>query len=240
MDNQGMGAFHYVAWSSKSTVADIKPFLTHDVSCLFAKDYEGRSVLSFAVERGNIAMLNYILGLPIQIDLCGPDKRGMSLMHYAVRSKRVEVISILRDHGCDIGALDHCQQSPLHHAAKAGNLEAVKLLLKILDPQSTNLPDYQDQTLLAIAQFHGKTAVSEFLRTTIISPDTFGPVCALKYTNGGTCTGPESTLSACNDPTSNGHWQKGWMILRNWRIVIEVAMLVLLLCRFSRRDIGLG
>ena len=100
VDDRGMQLPHYIAWSSKSSIADIEPFLTGVDLQGYAKDDEGRTVLFFAAERGNIALLQYILNLPNRPHLKDTDVNGMSLMHYAVRSRRVDTIDLLFQHGC--------------------------------------------------------------------------------------------------------------------------------------------
>ena len=130
-DDRGLQLLHYVAWSSKSIIADIQPFLTRDIACISAKDNQGRSVLFFLAERGNIAILDYILNLPKRPNVNDTDTDKMSLMHYAVRSKRVQTINILYKYGCSTQAIDNNKQTALHHAVKRKNLEAAKRLLQL-------------------------------------------------------------------------------------------------------------
>ena len=151
-DDQGLVLLHYIAWSSKSRVTDIQHYISADASRAFTRDNEGRSLLFFAAERGNLEILEYILSLPSKPELTDTDCRGMSLMHYAVRSKRVHSINLLFDSGSPARIVDYNQQTALHHAVKRGNLEAVKRLL-LLDGDE----------LLAYEDSHGRTPL-EFAR----------------------------------------------------------------------------
>lgn len=145
-DDQGLVLLHYIAWSSKSKVTDIQQLISADISRAFTRDNEGRSLLFFAAERGNLEILEYILSLPKRPELTDTDSRGMSLMHYAIRSKRVDAIKLLYNSGCPACIVDYSQQTALHHAVKRGNLEAIKRLL---------LLDGHD--LLAYEDSHGRT-----------------------------------------------------------------------------------
>lgn len=145
-DNEGLVLVHYIAWSSKSRVTDMQHLISADTSRAITKDNEGRSLLFFAAERGNLEILEYLLSLPKRPELTDTDSRGMSLMHYAIRSKRVHAINLLYDSGCPAHIADNSQQTALHHAVKRGNLEAVKRLL---------LLDGHD--LLAYKDDHGRT-----------------------------------------------------------------------------------
>ena len=54
---------------------------------------------------------------------------GFTLLHYAAKDNRLEVIEYLVSSGCDINAVDDEEQTPLHKSAMFGNAEAVELLV---------------------------------------------------------------------------------------------------------------
>lgn len=54
---------------------------------------------------------------------------GYTLLHYAAKDNRLEVIEYLVSSGCDINAVDDDEQTPLHKSAMFGHTEAVKLLI---------------------------------------------------------------------------------------------------------------
>ena len=165
VDDRGMHLLHYFAWSSKSTVADIRPFLGGDASYVFAKDHEGRSILFFAAERGNCSILDHILKLPNRPRLSDTDVNGVSLMHYAVRSRRPQTILILYHHGCSIRAVDKNRQTALHHAVKRGNIEAIKQLILLDGSGLSNRVDSRGQTPLELAIDIGKVEIVAYLES---------------------------------------------------------------------------
>lgn len=187
IDDRGMQLLHYIAWSSKSSVADIKPFLTGVDLQGYAKDDEGRSVLFFAAERGNIALLRYILNLPNRPHLEDTDANGLSLMHYAVRSRRVGTIDILSQHGCSFEIVDKNRQTALHHAVKRKNLEATKRLLSFDNSRLLDWKDINGRTPFDLAVRTKEKAIIECLASTPsslsnIPKETNLPFCDLEAT----------------------------------------------------------
>lgn len=146
-------------------MAEIQPFLIGNASHVFAKDNEGRSVLFFAVERGNVEILNHLLELPNRPDLSDTDFNGLSLMHYAVRSSRVQTIDVLYDHGCSIRAVDKNNQTALHHAVKRGNLEGIKRLLFLDGSGLLEKMDNRGQTALDLAVYTNEVIVMAHLKS---------------------------------------------------------------------------
>ena len=162
-DDQGLVLLHYIAWSSKSRVTDMQYLISADTSRAITKDNEGRSLLSFAAERGNLEILEYILSLPKRPELTDTDSRGMSLMHYAIRSKRVHAINLLYDSGCPARIADKSQQTALHHAVKRGNLEAVKRLLLLDGHDLLAYEDVHGRTPLDLARLWNHAAIAIYL-----------------------------------------------------------------------------
>ena len=54
---------------------------------------------------------------------------GFTLLHYAAKENRLEVIEYLVSSGCDINAVDDDGQTPLHKSAMLGHTESVILLI---------------------------------------------------------------------------------------------------------------
>ena len=54
---------------------------------------------------------------------------GFTLLHYAAKENRLEVIEYLVSSGCDINAVDDEGQTPLHKSTMFGHAESVKLLI---------------------------------------------------------------------------------------------------------------
>lgn len=220
VDNRGMHLLHYLAWSCKSTVADIGPLLACDASSVFAKDHEGRTVLFFAAERGNFAILESLLKSPNRPQLSDTDSNGLSLMHYAVRSRRTETIKILNHHGCSIRALDNNKQTPLHHAAKRGNLAAVKGLLLLDGSDLLGRVDKCGRTPLDLAKNAGKIDVMAHFQS--ISPS---------YSHSTDDTGSLPCHSQLHDARKQRQFFAHWIYRRIlslsfWQILALLAILV--------------
>ena len=163
-DDRGMHILHHFAWTCKSTIADIQPVLASDGSNVFVKDHEGRSVLFFTAERGNFTVLDYFLQLPERPNMSSTDVNGLSLMHYAVRSPRVQIVDRLYHHGCSIQVVEKKKQTLFHHAVKRGNLEAIKRFL-LIDESNSLLEnaDSQVQTPLDLAESINDAAIIAYL-----------------------------------------------------------------------------
>ena len=70
--------------------------------------------------------------LPKVIDLAQIDHKyqlGFTLLHYAVKENKLEVIEYLVSSGCDINAVDDEGQTPLHKSTVFGHAESAKLLI---------------------------------------------------------------------------------------------------------------
>ena len=79
-----------------------------------------------------LAVEGNIKELPKVIDLAHINHKyqfGFTLLHYAAKENRLEVIEYLVSSGCDINAVDDNGQAPLHKSAMFGHTESVKLLI---------------------------------------------------------------------------------------------------------------
>ena len=163
-DDQGMHLLHYLAWSSKSQVSDLQPFLTEG-SDVFTRDHRGRSMLFFAAERGNTAILEHFLGSGEQPNWADADCDGLSLMHYAVRSARIQTIDVLHNHGYCALTSDKNMQNALHHAVRRSNLEATKRLLFLYGRTLLDAVDSNGRTPLNLAQDAHDSAALSHMKT---------------------------------------------------------------------------
>jgi ankyrin repeat protein len=164
-NSRGMTLLHFVTQSSKSTVDTVKRLVERGCSTDAAlKDYRGRSGLHLAAQRGNTAVVSYLLGLGAHVDVRCRDERGRTALHYAVESRRTETIKIMIGQGADIRAKDYCGRSILHHAAWHRNLEAVKQVIESGAVEDLLARDTNGKTPLDLAVEEDATEVVEFLR----------------------------------------------------------------------------
>ena len=78
---------------------------------------------------------------------------GFTLLHYAAKENRVEVIEYLVSSGCDINAADDNKQTPLHKSVMFGHTESVKLLID--KGANVNKVDNNGNTPLLVAIING-------------------------------------------------------------------------------------
>ncbi|MFB3891975.1 MAG: ankyrin repeat domain-containing protein [Phycisphaerae bacterium] len=88
-----------------------------------------------------------------------------SLLAWAVDNDDQKMVELLLRHGADVNDGGGGQPSPLHFAARAGNIPIAEILLK--GGADINAEDYvfQKKTPLVYAQDAGKTAMVEFLKS---------------------------------------------------------------------------
>jgi hypothetical protein len=154
-DDAGMTILHYTAWSSKSEPQYFDAYLQRGraYSCI-ARDRAGRSLLHFAAQRGNLELLEYLLGLPISAGIEAWDANGQSVLHYAVCSKRTRAIDLLLARGADPHSVDFQGRTILHCAAKKNNLVAVERALELCGDRSRRALDKDGLTPAELAYRH--------------------------------------------------------------------------------------
>lgn len=154
-DASGMTILQYASWSSKSEPQHLNPYLQgcQAYTCI-ARDDTGRTLLHLAAQRGNCALLRYLLSLPTNAGLGARDASGQSVLHYAVYSKRTETIDLLLANGADSRVVDLKGRNLLHCAAKRNNVAAVRRLLEICGDRDIKACDVDKMTPGALAYRH--------------------------------------------------------------------------------------
>jgi hypothetical protein len=165
-DGQGMTLLHFVAWSSKSEPRICRQYVERcsDSTGVWSRDNEGRSILHLAAQRGNAAMVKYILGLPGEPNVNCRDQHGRTALSYAAETKRTEVIEMLRACGGTIRDTDCRGRTILHHAVRRGNLAAVKKLIALGGADDVWSTDKNGATPIQLAYQSGATRVIEYLQ----------------------------------------------------------------------------
>jgi ankyrin repeat protein len=165
-DGQGMTLLHFVAWSSKSEPRICRQYVERrsDSTGVWSRDNEGRSILHLAAQRGNAAMVKYILELLDEPNINCRDQHGRTALSYAAETKRTEVIEMLRAYGGTIRDIDYRGRTILHHAARRGNLAAVKKLVAHGGADDVWSTDKNGATPIQLAYQLGATPVIEFLQ----------------------------------------------------------------------------
>lgn len=164
LDHRGMSVLHYMAWSSKTSTETFRNY--HKISNLDLRtvDAEGRSMLHFAAQRGNVPIIEYIICAAKNLNIEHTDCKGRTAVHYGIENKRAcDTLQSLVSHGANIWAKDHCGRSVLHHAARLGNLPAVKALLTHEMTDELRATDSYGMTPLMISSHHNAYPVVMFL-----------------------------------------------------------------------------
>lgn len=163
-DHRGMTLLHYLAWSSKTSSETFRRYHGRSNLDLRTVDAEGRSMLHLAAQRGNVAIVEYLVCAFKEFEINRSDSRGRTVLHYGVESKRAcHTITALISHGADIWARDCHERSALHHAVKLGNLPAVKALLTLGMVDELHTADCFGMTPLKIAAHHQAHPMLTFL-----------------------------------------------------------------------------
>ena len=165
----GRTPLHYLAWSSRSTPAEAKTYLS-DTSALNARDDDDRTPLHYAARRGNVELVRYFLTLIPSHELFDQvDRSGQTALHHAAESKRaVGVLDALQKGGTDtmIFRRDRQGRSALHHAALHGNVDAVKRILATTGGErELEVKDNGGRTPFDVAHENGAHLVVEYLQS---------------------------------------------------------------------------
>ena len=159
-------------------------------------------MLHLTAQRGNVPVIEYLLSAARDSNINYSDCRGRTVSHYGVESKRAcHTMTALVSHGADIRARDLHERSPLHHAAKLGNLTAVKALLALDMADELHIADCFGMTPLQIAAHHDARTVQTFLAGLEKHLDQIKPL-----------TGPD--LVVCRDASAaetDGSFTRFWL-----------------------------
>jgi ankyrin repeat protein len=109
------------------SVAAINYLLSESVS-LDVIDHESKSVFELAAEAENSMCLKSICDVA-QVDINQKYIGGQTLVHTAVKAKRLTNIIYLISEGADVNIVDIQGCTPLHRACEIGDIDAIKLLL---------------------------------------------------------------------------------------------------------------
>lgn len=118
---------------------------------------DGNTPFHTACEHGNIDILTVLAKDAAQIALDAPGQHRRTPLHVCASARggtasKSRCIAVLARYGADLDAVDSQGLTPLHEAARCGNLVAVKALVK------------------AGCSMHMRTVVSHFSGATLLMP----------------------------------------------------------------------
>jgi hypothetical protein len=132
----------------------------------YLPDHEGKSLLHYASERGNIPLIEYLCSFSNPgINLS--DSTGRMPRHYAVRSRRVQAIDLLVAKGADLGSVGAIGRTTLNEAVIKDNVGANAHLCTLLGDRVALMLESTDQegmTPLTLAKKRKKMAALEYLK----------------------------------------------------------------------------
>jgi ankyrin repeat protein len=164
-DQRGMTILHWVAWSRRSShqVLPHSHQNANGLSCLELKDAQGKSMLHYAVQRGNVDLISFFLASPYATTMSMLDLSDRSLLHYATESSQVDTIDLLLDANFKMSAVDAKGRTVLHHAATRDNLLAARRLIQLGAAYQLACEDCDGRTPLELAHcFEAKSVVAYF------------------------------------------------------------------------------
>ncbi|KAG0738730.1 hypothetical protein G6F57_003202 [Rhizopus arrhizus] len=90
-----------------------------------------KTVLHVAAEEGHLSLVEYIIHHTQDVLNHETDSEGANALHYASASGHTDLVAyIIRTCQLSVDTLDNRSETPLHWAARAGQLEVVKLLVE--------------------------------------------------------------------------------------------------------------
>lgn len=125
-DGSGKTLLHHLAWSSKTSRELFEQVNARSGCMNRIVDKDQRSLLHQAAQRGNLAILKYIL-TNLNVNINVKDKIGRTPLHYAIESSRAqETIELLISNGANTSAQDYEGSSALRLAEKRGKKLAIR------------------------------------------------------------------------------------------------------------------
>ncbi|XP_075245472.1 uncharacterized protein LOC142339358 isoform X2 [Convolutriloba macropyga] len=131
LDNQFRTPLHWAAVmdSPASAAAQIVTLLLHKDCDWTCSDSNGATPLHYAVQKNNAEIVRAFLEFPELVDQA--DIEGRSAFMWAAGAGALESLDLMVDHGADLSQSEKNGATALHAAATSGNVDCVKLLLRV-------------------------------------------------------------------------------------------------------------
>ncbi|CAK4074009.1 unnamed protein product [Aphanomyces euteiches] len=126
--------FHF---AKMGQLTDVQDLLATDTSRINEKDDEGRTMLHWAVDRGQEEMVSSLLSQGADVNATDGD--GMTPLHYAVSCEHIPVVDLLLTHGADTNVADNDGETALMSASSALRQHILDFTSKLnQEPTSTS------------------------------------------------------------------------------------------------------
>lgn len=134
---------HYAAMAGSKPIYDM---LVAKGASPKAYDEDGNHLLHFAVYKGNAPFLKELLKTDQLEQLFTANRRKASVLHSAAAFGDEKTLEIILDFGLDLLKKDYKGRTPLHYAAKFGNVETTSALLRLNNPALLNARTHRSLT----------------------------------------------------------------------------------------------
>ena len=149
--------------SNCQTIADWEAALQHGTLDVNVPDERGMNGFHYAVRRGNLNVLKYLISRNSDIHKPTENERHATALHLAVESGDIATLQFLVGKGLPIEAKDSAGETAVHLAARTGRLVQLTYLLRT----NSNVIDIQDaegRTLTHVAiQFGSYNSMKQIL-----------------------------------------------------------------------------
>ncbi len=117
-----------VAKKDEEVESKIEEFLLRkNINPLEVEDKEGNNILFFAVQNGNVAVVEKVIQMGADVNWM--TKKGFTPLYEAARSGEINIVKKLLENGADIGAKTKSGFTALHGALFTDNNEIAKILI---------------------------------------------------------------------------------------------------------------
>jgi ankyrin repeat protein len=166
-DRSGMTVLHWASWSRSSSRQALTcfPHKGGESSCYGVKDVHGKSMLHYAVQRGNADLIAFFLASPDAATMSMSDFSGKTILHCATESGRPDTINTMLEVGIDLDVVDNQGRSVLHHAAMRGNLLAAQRLVELGASYQLSRKDKNGQTPADLACRYSSELVQDYFES---------------------------------------------------------------------------
>jgi ankyrin repeat protein len=164
VDESGRTPLH---WACRGVHFELVKYLVENGADINAVDKNGIAPLHSVASRGHAEAARCLiekgadLNMRSRVDLGAP-------LHYAAQAGHESVVRLLLERGARTDVRNGNDETPLHAAAKAGQLAVAQLLavkMRVIDPQSLNLGDFDGNTALHLACCSRKLETASLLLT---------------------------------------------------------------------------
>jgi ankyrin repeat protein len=136
--------------SNCQSIADWEAALQHNTVEINACDERGMNGMHYAVRRGNLNLVKYLVSRNADLHKLTEDARAATSLHLAVESGDIATLQFLVGKGLPIEATDSAGETSAHLAIRTGRLVQVTYLLRS-NPSVVDIQDNEGRTPLHTA-----------------------------------------------------------------------------------------